>query len=122
MRLSPHFEAWEFASSDGRPTPARQLHWLRRLCLDYLEPLRQEYGVTHVTSGFRSTRHNDDVGGAPRSMHRRIPNRRGAAADVVCARGTPREWYEFLDRLGCPGLGLYDTHVHADNRAGRARW
>jgi hypothetical protein len=41
---------------------------------------------------------------------------------VSCARGTPREWFEQLDALGAPGLGLYRTHVHVDNRSGFARW
>jgi uncharacterized protein YcbK (DUF882 family) len=122
MRLTAHFDSREFASRDGVPAPARQLHWLRRLCRRYLEPLRQEFGVVVVHSGFRTSKHNDNVGGAPGSFHLRIPHRRGAAADVSCARGTPRDWYEFLDRLGAPGLGLYDTHVHVDNRRGRARW
>ena len=121
-RLSPHFDSQEFRSSDGVAMPSRQLHWLRLLCVDFLEPLRAEFGVTRVTSGFRSPRANDRAGGAPKSYHRRIPGRRGAAADVWCDRGHPWEWYEFLEGLQAPGLGLYTTHVHVDNRAGRARW
>ena len=51
-----------------------------------------------------------------------LPGLKGAAADVRCARGTPRQWYAFLDRLDPGGLGLYVGHVHVDNRSGRARW
>lgn len=122
MRLTAHFDSDEFRTRDGSPTPARQLHWLRKLCQDYLEPLREEFGPVTITSGFRSVRDNSRVRGAPSSYHTRIPHRRGAAADVICRRGTPAEWYRFLDRLGAPGLGLYPSWVHVDNRAGRARW
>lgn len=122
MRLSAHFDSAEFASHDGARTPARQLLWLTELCRDYLEPLRREFGPVTITSGFRSASHNRAVGGAPLSYHTRRPGRPGAAADVQCKRGTPREWFDFLDRCHAPGLGLYPTWVHVDNREGRARW
>jgi zinc D-Ala-D-Ala carboxypeptidase len=121
-QLSPHFAAEEFRSHDGTRTPPRWLHWAQELCTAYLEPLRSEFGPVTIVSGHRSTTHNRDVGGAPRSFHLRRRRRRGAAADVVCAQGSPAEWHAFLDDLGIPGLGLYSDHVHADNRAGRARW
>jgi len=121
-RLSPHFEAHEFDSHDGVQAPPRFLYWAQKLCRGQLEPLRREFGAVTVISGFRTFGHNDDVGGAPSSYHLRIPGRRGAAVDLRCARGAPRDWYELLDARGCPGLGLYDDHVHADNRRGRARW
>lgn len=88
----------------------------------YLEPLRSAYGPVTVTSGHRSDQHNAQVGGAPASFHRSIPGRRGAAADVTCARGDPRDWYRFLERLGPGGLGLYSSWVHVDTRDGMARW
>jgi uncharacterized protein YcbK (DUF882 family) len=122
VQLTPHFASSEFASHDGAATPRRQLHWLRRLCIDYLEPLRQEFGPVTVVSGHRSSTHNASVGGARASFHMRIRGRRGAAADVRCRRGSPAQWHAFLDRLGAPGLGRYPSWVHVDNRAGRARW
>jgi hypothetical protein len=121
VRLSPHFTAREFSAHDGSPAPAGYLRWARRLCHQYLEPLRSEYGPVTITGGCSATR-NAQVGGAPSSWHLWIPGRAGAAADLVCARGTPREWHELLDELGVPGLGFYSDHVHADNRRGRARW
>jgi len=122
VKLTAHFDSAEFASHDGRPTPARQLHWLRLLCLDYLEPLRSAFGPVTITSGFRSATENARVDGAPSSYHLRRAGRRGAGADVVCRRGAPRDWYELLDERQAPGLGLYVDHLHVDNRAGRARW
>ena len=122
-RLSPHFLASEFAQHDGRDrTPAEQLYWLTRLCTVYLEPLRAKFGPVTIVSGFRSPSYNAGVGGAPASFHTRRPDRRGAAADVKCARGRSSDWYRFLDSLDPGGLGIYPTWVHVDNRAGRARW
>lgn len=120
-RLSPHFHSDEFRSR-GHAAPHGYLYWARRLCVIYLEPLRAEFGPVRITSGYRSVQHNRDVGGAPASYHTRIAGRRGAAADFTCARGRPADWHRFLDRAGVPGLGLYATFVHADNRGQRARW
>lgn len=121
MKLSPHFSAQEFACGPQQ-APSGYLHWAQKLCTDYLEPLRAAYGPVRILSGYRTVAHNTEVGGAPASMHMRRSGRRGAAADFTCAKGTPGDWYRFLDGLGVPGLGRYDTHVHADNRSGHARW
>lgn len=49
-------------------------------------------------------------------------DRWGIAADVICERGGPDDWADVLDALDVPGLGRYQTHAHADNRRGYARW
>lgn len=121
-RITPHFSLSEFVSHDGELVPARSRGVLERLCRRYLEPLRDRFGPVTVISGHRSARHNAEVGGAPRSQHVYGAWGYGVAADVRCERGSPREWYEFLNGLGAGGLGLYDGHVHVDNRPGRARW
>lgn len=122
MRLSAHFDSSEFRSHDGAPTPPGYLRELRVLCLCFLEPLRAEFGPVTIISGHRSRARNEAVGGADRSRHLDLPGRAGAAADLRCKRGTPRQWYDFLDRRSIGGLGLYDSHVHADTRRERARW
>jgi len=122
MRLSPHFDSREFSCSDGTPAPRRWLTKAQRLCIDYLEPLRAEFGAVHVVSGFRTAKRNQEVAGARSSYHLDVRGRFGVAADVRCERGTPADWYELLDGLGVPGLGRVDGGVHADNRRGRARW
>lgn len=121
-RVSPHFTEREFAEHTGTPAPAGYLMWVTKLCREYLEPLRREFGPITIVSGWRSTAYNQSVGGAPMSYHRRIEGRRGSAVDLRCSRGGPADWYRALDRMGIPGLGLYPTWVHADNRDGRARW
>lgn len=122
MRLSDHFVSAEFACRDGSSAPDRYLRWARVLCTRYLEPLRSEFGPVTILSGFRTATHNAQVGGAPQSYHRSFKGRRGAAADLRCAKGTPEQWYAFLDELGIPGLGRTDGGVHADNRRDHARW
>jgi uncharacterized protein YcbK (DUF882 family) len=92
------------------------------LCRKHLEPLRREFGPVTIFSGHRSARHNDNVGGAPRSYHLAIRGRPGAAADVACATGSPYDWYRWLNPRVAGGLGRYSSFVHVDTRRGRARW
>jgi uncharacterized protein YcbK (DUF882 family) len=113
----------EFDSRDGRRVPASAHSEVRLLVSRYLDPLREHFGPTVVTSGFRSLTHNQAVGGAPRSFHRYdLRPGRGVAADVRPARGTVAEWLAFLDELGAGGLGVYAHFVHVDTRKHRARW
>lgn len=122
-RAGRHFLVSEFDSRDGVKVPRDSYRELEKLVRELLDPLRDRYGVTTVLSGFRSDAHNSAVGGAARSWHKysHEPGR-GVAADVRCARGTPRDWRDFLDRRGAGGLGLYRDFVHVDTRVGRARW
>jgi uncharacterized protein YcbK (DUF882 family) len=121
-RVSRHFALVEFDCRDGARVPAAALPGLRRLAQSYLEPLRLEFGPVTVHSGYRTEAHNRRVGGAPQSRHRYDLRPLQPAADVTCARGTPRQWHRFLDELGAPGLGLYPGFVHVDVRVGRSRW
>jgi uncharacterized protein YcbK (DUF882 family) len=122
VQLSPHFRAAEFDCHDGTPCPRHAYPDLVALCRLYLEPLRAVYGPTTIVSGYRPPAYNRAVGGAPNSWHIYRADRQGAAADVRCARGVAQQWHALLDELGTPGLGYYSQHVHADNRAGHARW
>jgi uncharacterized protein YcbK (DUF882 family) len=121
-RLSEHFHSREFDCHDGTPTPTHALPDLRHLCARYLEPLRSRYGRVTIVSGYRTRAYNARVGGAPQSWHIYLPQRYGAAADVVAATGRPSDWYRTLELLDPGGLGAYSSHVHVDNRHGRARW
>lgn len=107
---------------DGTLPPSSSFPAYKRLCEQYLEPLRRAYGPVIVHSGFRSAAYNATVGGAPASRHMPHVEPGAVAADVSCRSGTPREWYATLDELRPGGLGLYRTHVHVDSRGGRARW
>lgn len=119
------FRLGEFADKrgGGLPPVAAQVP-IARLCCVALDPLRREFGPTTVNSGFRTDSSNTAVGGASQSrhMHHRFPGE--PAADVRCAKGTPADWYAFLDKIlgNSGGLGRYRSHVHVDRRSTRSRW
>lgn len=101
MRISTHFTLEELERSQ---TAARlgianavgpdQLDQLDDLCHTLLEPLREQLGPIHVTSGYRSPALNKQVGGAARSAHMD-----GRAADIVAPGWTPLEVCEHALRL-----------------------
>lgn len=122
LALSAHFRLREFAGRNGALPPSDSIDALRTLCVVALEPLRARYGITTVTSGYRTAAHNAAVGGARHSHHLYGLFPHQPAADVKCRLGTPRQWAALLDQLGVGGLGLYSGHVHVDLRRGRARW
>lgn len=121
---SEWFSLDEFACHDGTPVPddAQVLSSLRRLVHNHLEPLRKEFGPVTIISGYRTSGHNDRVGGARASRHLYDSFPLEVAADIRCATGTPREWFKALERYRPGGLGLYVHHVHVDNRRRHARW
>ena len=83
INLSEHFTLGEmletrYYTSQEMPEGATLLN-LSRLCIEVLEPLREEVGVPiHVNSGFRSARVNEYVHGASNSAHLK-----GCAADIT---------------------------------------
>jgi hypothetical protein len=123
-QLTVNFNVREFACHDGRQVPKIAVPALTRLCQQYLEPVRAQYGPVKILSGYRPRDYNAKIGGARFSQHIYELSPSSVAADFVCARGTPREWHRFLDgMLHDPGgLGLYSSFVHVDNRPVRARW
>lgn len=123
FRLSPHFKLSEFRDwHTGELPPGYMDRSLRKLCTEILEPLRRHFGTCHVHSGYRSPATNREVGGAPHSFHVYTARRSAPAADVSFATGTPQDWATAANALGVGGLGVYPTHIHVDQRAGRARW
>jgi len=128
-RLSKHFTVEEFDCHDGTKVMARDHKGLSALCRQFLEPLRAKFGRVTINSGYRTKRYNASIGGASQSYHvYTIHDGNDQAADITCARGTPREWHAFLagirqrKRNGRGGLGLYSTFVHVDIRDYKADW
>lgn len=73
---STHFSAVEMRTSDAAPrqgidnTPnAEAERNLMRLCWDFLEPIRAQFGPMRVTSAYRCAALNALVGGSPTSSH-----------------------------------------------------
>lgn len=120
--LTPHFRMEEFDCKDGTPVPRVAVPALKRLCVDYLEPLRAQFGPAHVMSGYRHRAYNARIGGARFSQHIYDDTPTSVAADLIFSRGRPTQWAHAADKLGAGGVGTYPSFVHIDNRVGRARW
>lgn len=122
-RPGRHFEYSEFIGhgrcKDLTPRQRRDLH---DLCQRFLDPLRDRFGPVSIVSGCRSPEHNRAVGGAANSFHMYGRHPGAVAADVLCLRGSSRDWYDFLEARHPGGLGYYPGHVHVDTRAQHARW
>lgn len=57
-----------------------QINFIRELCVEVLQPIRDHFGVPiHISSGYRSPRLNTAIGGSSSSQHCAL---RGAAADI----------------------------------------
>lgn len=116
-KLSPHFKLSEFVRDvDPLPPPAILAN-LKRLA-EALEGVRSKLGgkpIT-ITSGYRTQRHNAEVGGSKGSFHLT-----GLAADIVVGGLSAREVQKLLaDWPG--GMGSYAGWTHLDIRPYKARW
>jgi len=76
MNLSKNFTLAELTKSqtakrlgiDNTPDPI-QLENLQELCEKVLQPIREEFGATRITSGLRVPALNKAIGGSSRSQH-----------------------------------------------------
>lgn len=123
-QLTPHFHTSEFDCHDGRKVPGVAIPALRKLCVQYLEPMRAHFGPCHVLSGYRPRDYNTRIGGAKFSQHIYELTPDSVAADLVFRTGNPAQWAAFASQLGAGGVGRYDQSgfVHVDNRPVQARW
>lgn len=84
----------------------------------YLQCLRSLIGKPiNITSGWRSPRVNELVGGVSDSRHLT-----GQAADFNIAGMTPKEVQRILDPWWFGGLGYGDTFTHTDIRPTKTRF
>ena len=88
--------------------------------IEKLDKLREEVGMPIiVNSGYRCASHNRNVGGSPTSQHLE-----GKAADILVKGGfvSPKKLAAMAEKYGFGGIGIYDTFIHVDTRAGKTRW
>jgi len=116
MKLSEHFSSYEFECHCGKcelVPPPQEL-------LSVLEETRSHFGrpVT-IMSGYRCDHHNNAVGGAKRSKHRK-----GIAADIIISGVSPNEVQKYLLKRYQRqyGIGRYSYFTHIDIRSKKARW
>ncbi len=79
--------------------------------LDILDKVREEFGkpIT-INSGYRTTAHNESVGGTEKSSHTK-----GLAVDIAC--NSSRDRFILTSLLignGITRLGIAKTFIHAD--------
>ncbi len=89
-------------SIDNRSTADARAN-LQWLCVDILQPLRDEVGPIVVTSGYRCLALNRAIGGAERSQHMT-----GQAADIVVPGMAPMDVATAIINLDLP----FDQLIH----------
>lgn len=117
IKLSDHFNLYEFASKDGSNTIL-----IDDKLVQLLEFVRNYFGKpVIITSAYRSPAHNKKVGGSPNSQHVK-----GTAADIIVQGIDPMRVAEvaelFLGNTG--GIGYYpiSKFTHVDVRPNTSRW
>lgn len=81
MNISKNFtleELTKTATNFPNNPPSEAIDRLLYLATYLLQPIRNKYGAIEITSGYRSIKVNQFIGGAPESQHLR-----GEAADIV---------------------------------------
>ena len=98
MNLSRNFSLQELIKSDtairkgidNNPN-ADQIEKLKLLCENILQPVRDEWGVVSVSSGYRSPALCVAIGSSERSQHAR-----GQAADFECHTVDNKQLFEWI--------------------------
>lgn len=114
-KLSEYFSLSEFACPCcGRVKVSEKFVEL----VARLHELRKVLGKPiKITSAYRCSDHNEEVGGAAQSQHLL-----GAAADIIVSGVKPSEVAEQAERVGFRGIGVYSTFTHVDVREKPAKW
>lgn len=123
MKLTRNFHKSEFDSKDGAEMPYNVFLNIQKLATQ-LQTLRNIINKPiKINSGYRSPKHNYNVGGSVNSQHLL-----GKAADIVVSGLEPYQVAEIIEGLINNGdmlqggIGIYNTFVHYDIRKRRARW
>jgi len=125
FQLTDNFSLNEFSSKDGSITPEKIQNNIKNLAQN-LQVLRNIVKKPiNITSGYRSPKHNANVGGESDSQHLL-----GKAADIQIEGMSPKQIYTIIEKLitegkiSQGGLGLYTSKgfVHYDIRGTAARW
>ena len=123
MKITANFDDFELAGPGEKWENIHKKHQenLIYIAKEILQPARELLGTAiHISSGYRSQKHNQAVGGASKSQHCF-----GKALDIYVSNLTGLELFEFMiknygSKLG--GIGLYSNEliqskfIHIDTR------
>ena len=119
-KLSNNFSVSEFACHGNGCCTTVQID---DTLVEYLQKIRDHFGepIT-ITSAYRCSTHNRNVGGATGSRHTK-----GQAADIVVHGVAPAKVAKYAESIGIKGIGLYETandgyFVHIDTRTAKSFW
>ena len=103
-----HFKYSEFDSPDSAGSGAR---YMDNCFLDSLDKCRGEAAVPFlITSGYRTVKHNEEVGGSPTSSHLD-----GVAVDIACTDSAARlKIIKAALANGFRRIGVAKTFIHLD--------
>jgi hypothetical protein len=100
MKLSNNFMLQEFLDSQTAhrhgiteqfQPPQSIINNLQLLCVNILQPVRNQFGMIRVTSGYRCKRLNDLIKGSSSSQHMT-----GQAADIQGIKAKNKALFEFI--------------------------
>ena len=113
-----NFQVKEFACHDEKIVPGGT----NEILIDgelvrKLQMVRDKFGVTSITSGYRTPKWNEIVGGVAKSQHVL-----GKASDTICKNASPLEVGMYAEAIGCGGVGVYKGFTHIDTRVDKSCW
>lgn len=120
IKLSANFKSTEFDCHGVGCCSATEIDGK---LVEYLQKISNHFKASVIiTSGFRCTKHNKNIGGATGSYHTK-----GMAADIVVVGVQPSEVAKYAESIGVLGIGLYETSrdgyfVHIDARTSKSFW
>lgn len=102
--MTKNFSVWEFSC------PCCLVVIIKVEFVERLQKVRDKYGPLKINSGFRCEKHNKEVGGKPKSSHRK-----GWAADIACPNSYSRfQLIRDLMEAGFKRIGIGRDFIHAD--------
>ncbi len=117
-KVAKNFKVSEFRCNDG----SDQIFISDRL-VEMLQQIRDHFGgPVNMSNSYRTFAYNTKIGSTDRSQHCY-----GCAADITVKDSSgnivpPRIVAQTAEAFGFPGVGLYHTFVHIDDRDGISRW
>jgi uncharacterized protein YcbK (DUF882 family) len=114
-----------FDCNDGTPVP-RQFYPTVMMLMQQLEIIRAACGGRRIfiNSGYRTPQYNATIPGAGSASQHLFAN----AADIVVEGMQPMAVYRIIEQLMDTGqitpggLGIYNGHVHYDQRGNKTTW